>query len=113
MQNNKQIGQSLANKAPIVVITCVAIFILLSLCSPLNWLNLLLSLGVGSLSAGLLLAYWHGKGGSYFILGLLAPMLSIVLSELPDFWSLGWVISGFFCGFAMFLWLFKLLSSQR
>ncbi|KZN48829.1 hypothetical protein [Pseudoalteromonas luteoviolacea] len=112
MQNNKQIGMSLASKAPMAVLICAIIFLLLFLGSAINLANLLLALSVGVLSAVLLLAYWHGRGGSYFILGLAAPMLSILFSELPDFWALAWVINGFFCGFAILLWLFKLKNSQ-
>ncbi|MDK1285705.1 hypothetical protein [Pseudoalteromonas umbrosa] len=113
MQNNTQIGMSLANKSPIAIMICAVIFLLLFLCSAINFANLFVALSVGTLSAVLLLAYWHGRGGIYFILGLAAPMLSILFSELPDFWALGWVINGFFCGFAILLWLFKLKNSQN
>ncbi|KZN65186.1 hypothetical protein N473_01040 [Pseudoalteromonas luteoviolacea CPMOR-1] len=112
MQSNKQIGSSLARKAPMALFLCALIFILLTISSSINWANLILALSVGVLSAVLLLAYWHGKGGVYFILGLAAPMLSILFSVLPDFWALGWVINGFFCGFAILLWLFQLKNSQ-
>ncbi|AOT07551.1 hypothetical protein [Pseudoalteromonas luteoviolacea] len=112
MQRNKQIGGSLAPKAPSAFLICALIFLLLSISSPLNVANLILALSIGALSAVLLLAYWHGKGGIYFILGLAAPMLSILFSDLPDFWALGWVINGFFCGFAILLWLFQLKNSQ-
>ncbi|TQF69995.1 hypothetical protein [Pseudoalteromonas luteoviolacea] len=107
MQEHNKISLSLASKAPVTIIGCCIGFIILALVSPFNASNVVLAIGVGVLSASLLLAYWHGRGGSFFILGLAAPMLSILFSELPDFWSLGWVINGFFCGFAVLLWLFK------
>ncbi|KZN46694.1 hypothetical protein [Pseudoalteromonas luteoviolacea] len=107
MKKNNAISLSLASKAPIAIVICCFGFVLLALSSAFHLTNLLLALSVGALSAVLLLAYWHGKGGHFFILGLAAPMLSILFSELPDFWALGWVINGFFCGFAILLWLFK------
>ncbi|MBQ4810373.1 hypothetical protein A7985_07995 [Pseudoalteromonas luteoviolacea] len=108
MQENKTISLSLARKAPVAIAICCTGFVILALVSAFHITNVLLALSVGALSAALLLAYWHGKGGYYFILGLAAPMLSILFSDLPDFWALGWVINGFFCGFAILLWLFKI-----
>ncbi|MCF2859447.1 hypothetical protein L1286_18330 [Pseudoalteromonas sp. SMS1] len=108
MQTNNKISLSLANKAPLATLGCSIVFCILALMSTFNVTNVALAIGVGILSATLLLAYWHGKGGSFFILGLAAPMLSILFSTLPDFWSLGWVINGFFCGFAILLWAFKI-----
>ncbi|AZZ98890.1 hypothetical protein [Pseudoalteromonas sp. R3] len=113
MQETKKIGESLANKAIWAVFGCVALFAILAVNGGLNIANVVLGLSVGGLSAALLLAYWHGKGGSFFIFGLGAPMLAIIFSDLPDFLSLAWVINSFFGGFALLLLLYKLAVLRK
>ncbi|ALU44880.1 hypothetical protein [Pseudoalteromonas rubra] len=109
MQETQKIGESLANKAIWAVLGCGALFVVLVMNGGLNIGNVVLSLSIGALSAALLLAYWHGKGGSFFIFGLGAPMLAIIFSDLPNFLSLAWVINSFFCGFSVLLLLYKLV----
>ncbi|RZM80356.1 hypothetical protein [Pseudoalteromonas rubra] len=113
MQETHKIGESLANKAIWAVLGCGALFFILAMNGGLNIGNLVLSLSVGGLSAALLLAYWHGKGGSFFIFGLGAPMLAVIFSDLPNFLSLAWVINSFFAGFALLLLLYKLVLLRK
>ncbi|MCG7537407.1 hypothetical protein [Pseudoalteromonas sp. OOF1S-7] len=113
MQETRKIGESLANKAIWAVLSCCALFAILAVNGGLNIGNVALSAGAGGLSAVLLLAYWHGKGGSFFIFGLGAPLLAIMFSELPDFLSLAWVINSFFSGFALILLLYKLTVLRK
>ncbi|WP_440055750.1 hypothetical protein ACSLBF_06280 [Pseudoalteromonas sp. T1lg65] len=111
----KNIGVSLAQKAPFGLIAILALSIVLSVFEPISIENLGLACVSGIASSVLLLLYWHGRGGVYFILGLLAPLLAVMYSELPTFVSLGWVISGFFLGFCIVLIVHQIYqkSAQR
>ncbi|PCK32572.1 hypothetical protein [Pseudoalteromonas piscicida] len=103
MTENKQIGQRLAAKSPFAVVFTVIVFAALFVFSEVVWLNQVFASSAGVISVVFLLLYWHGKGGLYFILGLLSPMFAVVFSQLPDFLALAWVINGFFNGAALAL----------
>ncbi|KJZ03409.1 hypothetical protein [Pseudoalteromonas piscicida] len=112
MTESKKIGQQLAQKAPYAVVFTAVVFIVLFMSSEVVWLNQIFASASGIISIVFLLLYWHGKGGMYFILGLLAPMLAVIFSELPDFLALAWVINGFFNGAALALMAYLYLGKD-
>ncbi len=70
-----------------------------------------LAAGVGC--ALLLLAYWLGKGGAYFILALAAPLLLVVLTPLPNFVALAELIVSYFLGASLLLSIYHLFSRRK
>ncbi|WP_419148038.1 hypothetical protein [Pseudoalteromonas 'SMAR'] len=115
MTEYQKIGEQLAQKAPFALLFTVILFSILFAVDKAIWLNLAYALGAGVLSIVLLLRYWHGKGGHYFILGLLAPLIAVMFADIPDFLAMAWVVNGFFAGAAATLWGYHLLmhNTQR
>lgn len=113
-QNSQpHVGLSLVAKAPIaVVITIVLIVVVAALSAPL-WHVLGFSALAGLVCGALLLAYWSGKGGIFFIVGLLVPLINVMAIDLSSFTSLYQLILAFFCGFWLSLWVFKLVTGNE
>ncbi|WP_105190785.1 MULTISPECIES: hypothetical protein [unclassified Pseudoalteromonas] len=104
------VGLSLVQKAPwAVLVILVLLAVVVGVYGPL-WPVLAIALIAGLCCGALLLAYWLGKGGTYFIVGLLVPLLAVMFAELPSFTSLYQLILAFFCGFWLSLWAFKLVK---
>jgi hypothetical protein len=112
MINNAKVGASLAKQSPWGVLFTGIIFGVLALMDTLNISNILYAMLSGHLTGAALLAYWHGKGGMYFIAALLMPLVLIMVAELPYFMSLAWVINGFFFGLAFSLFIYHIYLSQ-
>ena len=112
MINNVKIGASLAKQSPWGVLLTGVIFLGLALTDTLNVSNIVYAVVFGHLTSATLLAYWHGKGGTFFIAAVLMPLLLIVMTELPNFMSLAWVINGFFFGLAFSLLVYHIYLSK-
>ena len=112
MINNVKIGASLAKQSPWGVLLTGVIFLGLALTDTLNVSNIAYAVVFGHLTSATLLAYWHGKGGTFFIAAVLMPLLLIVMTELPNFMSLAWVINGFFFGLAFSLLVYHIYLSK-
>ncbi|MFC3033931.1 hypothetical protein ACFOEE_15535 [Pseudoalteromonas fenneropenaei] len=69
-------------------------------------------LGFGGLAALTLLAYWRGKGGVFFILALLMPLIFVIFAHLPSFLALAYGVCGFFLGITLTLAGYGKLKSQ-
>ncbi|WP_105200516.1 hypothetical protein [Pseudoalteromonas sp. T1lg76] len=104
------VGLSLVQKAPLAtLVTLILLAVVVGVYGPM-WSVLVIALIAGVGCGVLLLAYWLGKGGIYFILGLLVPLLAVIFAELPNFISLFQLILTFFCGFWSSLWALKLVN---
>ena len=66
----------------------------------------------GVISAVLLLAYWLGKGGLFFILGVSLPLVLVLFTPLASITALLNLVSGFFFGFCAALFVYKLLANK-
>ncbi|MBD1583666.1 hypothetical protein [Pseudoalteromonas sp. S16_S37] len=114
MVNNKDIGRSLADKAVWALLFNILLFSVFGIFDGMPILsNIAYALLFGFASAATLLAYWHEKGGSFFILALLMPLLLIIVSELTSFIALAWLINGYFFGFALALVIYKLMFLNK
>ena len=111
--HNKQIGESLAKKSPIAIIFTLLAFIPLAMNSSPIIGNLVSALILGAMTVVLLLGYWHGKGGSFFIVALLMPLVLVVIADLPNFIALAWLINCFFLGTASCLFIYSFLSKLK
>lgn len=110
---NKQIGESLAKKSPIAIIFTLLLFVPLAINGMPIVGNLISALILGVMTVILLLGYWHGKGGSFFIVALLMPLVLVVIAELPSFVALAWLINAFFFGAATSLFVYLKLSKLK
>ncbi|NOU52800.1 hypothetical protein HG263_20030 [Pseudoalteromonas sp. JBTF-M23] len=114
MVNKKEIGRSLADKAVWAMLFNILVFTVLGVIDGMPILsNMAYALLFGFASAATLLGYWHEKGGSFFILALLMPLLLIIISDLSSFIALAWLISGYFFGFALALAIYKLMILNK
>jgi hypothetical protein len=110
---NKQIGESLAKKSPIAILFTLLLFVPLALNESPIIGNIVSALVLGAMTVVLLLGYWHGKGGSFFIVALLMPLVLVVIAELPNFIALAWLINAFFFGAASSLFVYLKLSKFK
>ena len=112
VQQTPQVGLSLVNKAPAALAVTFTLLVVALLLSTLH-VNVLAYAGFsGVLCGALLLAYWLGKGGMFFVLGILAPLVSVIAIDIPSFTSLFQLILAFFSGFWLLLCVFKLVRSK-
>lgn len=109
----RQIGQSLAQKSPIGMVFTLLLFIPLAMVSELIVGNLISAIVLGIVTVILLLSYWHGKGGSFFIFALLMPLVLVVIAKLPSFVALAWLINAFFFGASASLFGYLLWSKSK
>ncbi|MBE0369071.1 hypothetical protein [Pseudoalteromonas aurantia] len=112
MIDNLKIGASLAKQSPWALLLTGLIFLMLFLNQAMNINNVIYAVLLGQLTSVTLLAYWHGKGGIFFIMAVLAPLVLIIVTELPTFIALAWVINGFFFGMALLLFFYHMYVSK-
>lgn len=107
------VGLSLVNKAPLglVITTLIAIAATFLFELPLSTLGYA-SAG-GFLCSVILIAYWLGKGGIFFIAGVSIPLLMVIVMPLTTMAALLYLISGFFFGFCLALLGYKLLAKLK
>ena len=110
--SEQHVALSLVNKAPLACMLCVLLVVVVALVTQPMWYVLGFATLSGISCAALLLAYWSRKGGVFFVLGLLVPLLSVMMMALPSFTSLYQLILAFFCGFWLSLWVFKLATAK-
>jgi len=113
MNNQPHVGLSLVNKAPLGLLVTTLIALVAYLVFELDVMTLLYSLAGGLVCATILIAYWSGKGGAFFIIGVSIPLILIVLTPLATMAALLYLISGFFFGFCFSLLIYKLISKQK
>ena len=108
MSGQPHIGLSLVNKAPSGIVITVLMALVASLLFELHLTTLVYACVGGLLCGIILIAYWLGKGGIFFILGISAPLLLVVIVPLTTKAALLYLISGFFFGFCLALLGYKL-----
>lgn len=107
MNKQPHVGLSLINKAPIGLVLTAIIALLANILLPLNLATFAYAVVGGGLCAALLIRYWLGKGGIYFVLGLTAPLVLVLITPLASFAALINLLSGFFFGFCLLLMIYK------
>lgn len=114
---NHQAGLSLVARAPwALLVSVVVLLILLAIAYNQNALalaRLVFPISAGVVCGLFMSAYWRGKGGVFFILGLLTPLVLIWFAELASFVALAQLIGGFFVGFFAQLSLFFMLKKPH
>ncbi|MDP2635557.1 MULTISPECIES: hypothetical protein [unclassified Pseudoalteromonas] len=113
MNNQPHVGLSLVNKAPLGLLITILIAVVAHLVFELDVMTLLYSLVGGLVCAIVLIAYWLGKGGAFFIVGVSIPLVLIVVTPLATMAALLYLVSGFFFGFCLSLLIYKLFSKQK
>ncbi|WP_062569894.1 hypothetical protein [Pseudoalteromonas arabiensis] len=113
MSEQPHAGLSLVNKAPLGFVLSVLVAVITSLVFTQLTLNTLFYALVGGVVCSLLLlAYWSGKGGIFFIFGVLTPLALVVISPLATMAALLYLLSGFFSGFWLLLLGYKLMVKK-
>ncbi|MBB1310300.1 MULTISPECIES: hypothetical protein [Pseudoalteromonas] len=106
------VGLSLVNKAPLGLIVTAVIAGIATVMFELELLTLAYSVLGGLVCAIILIAYWLGKGGLFFIVGVSIPLLMVIVVPLTSMAALLYLISGFFFGFCLALLGYKLLAKS-
>ena len=107
MSQQPHVGLSLINKAPTGILITLLIAVLANVFLTLNIITLGYAVLGGMVCAAILLAYWLGKGGVFFILGVSMPLLLVLFTPLATIAALLNLLSGFFFGFCAMLLLYK------
>ncbi|MBQ4832991.1 hypothetical protein J8L70_07050 [Pseudoalteromonas sp. MMG010] len=113
LKNEPHVGLSLVNYAPVAVLVNILIAGLANALLELNITTLIYALVGGGFCGASLLAYWLGKGGVFFVVGVSIPLLVVLLTPLTNLAALINLVSGFFLGFFILLVGFKLLSKVK
>lgn len=112
MSEQPHVGLSLVNKAPMGMLITALIAVIANVLLELNIITLGYAVAGGVISAALLLAYWLGKGGLFFILGVSLPLVLVLFTPLASITALLNLVSGFFFGFCAALFVYKLLANK-
>ena len=107
MSQQPHVGLSLVNKAPIGMLITFLIAALANVFLTLNIVTIGYAVLGGMVCAAILLAYWLGKGGVFFILGVSMPLLLVLFTPLATIAALLNLLSGFFFGFCAMLLIYK------
>ncbi|MDO6464464.1 hypothetical protein [Pseudoalteromonas carrageenovora] len=112
MSEQPHVGLSLVNKAPMGMLLTALVAVIANVLLELNIITLGYAVAGGVVSAALLLAYWLGKGGLFFILGVSLPLVLVLFTPLASITALLNLVSGFFFGFCAALFIYKLVSPK-
>lgn len=112
MNKQPHVGLSLVHKAPMGMLITALVAIIANVLLPLNTVTLGYAVVGGIVSSVLLLAYWLGKGGVFFILGVSLPLLLVLFTPLAGVTALLNLVSGFFFGFCAALAVYKRVANM-
>ena len=112
MKDHPHVGLSLVSKAPMGMLITALVAVIANVLLELNIITLGYAVVGGVVSAVLLLAYWLGKGGLFFILGVSLPLVLVLFTPLASITALLNLVSGFFFGFCAALFVYKLLANK-
>ncbi|MBQ4798013.1 hypothetical protein J8L73_02470 [Pseudoalteromonas sp. MMG006] len=112
MSEQPHVGLSLVNKAPMGMLLTALVAVIANFLLELNIITLGYAVAGGVVSAALLLAYWLGKGGLFFILGVSLPLVLVLFTPLASITALLNLVSGFFFGFCAALFIYKLVNAK-
>lgn len=113
MSQTPHVGLSLVNKAPIGMLITFVVAVLANVFMTLNIITLGYAVLGGAVCAAILLAYWLGKGGLFFVLGVSMPLLLVLLTPLASIGALLNLLSGFFFGFCAMLLMYKVAFAKK
>ena len=112
MSKQPHVGLSLVNKAPLGILLTALIAIVANVLLDLNIVTLAYAILGGAISAVILMAYWLGKGGIFFILGVSLPLVLVLFTPLDTATALINLVSGYFLGFCVALTIYKFLPAK-
>lgn len=112
MNQQPHVGLSLVNKAPLGLLVTTVIAMAAGFLFEIELLTLLYAFIGGLACAAILIAYWLGKGGIFFIGGVSVPLLLVIMMPLATMAALLYLISGFFFGFCLALLGYKLITNK-
>jgi len=112
MNKQPHVGLSLVGKAPMGMLITALVAAVANGLLELNIITLGYAVVGGVISAVLLLVYWLGKGGLFFILGVSLPLVLVLFTPLASIAALLNLVSGFFFGFCAALFVYKLLTNK-
>ncbi|GAA77947.1 hypothetical protein WNY97_14485 [Pseudoalteromonas fuliginea] len=115
MTEQPHVGLSLVNKAPLGMLVTAIVAVLANALFSLNLITLGHAIAGGILCGALLLAYWLGKGGLFFVLGVSTPLILVLFTPIAKSAALLNLVSGFFFGFCLVLVIYRFLpiKSER
>lgn len=107
MKTERQVGFSIVSKAPL---GCALSSVLLVVSAIISLHLELIPLGLASgvVCGLLLLAYWLGKGGSFFILALICPSVAFFYAELNSINEMLQLVISFYWALSVILTIYKL-----
>ncbi len=112
MQSSADVGLSLISKAHWgVLLSCALLGV--SLIFIVNLSIILMNFGFGGLTGLLLLAYWRGKGGLFFILALISPLIAVLFTPLSQLVEIAPLVASFFLGLSIVLSAFNLMKKNK
>ncbi len=112
MNQQPHVGLSLVNKAPLGLLVTTITALTAGFLFEIDLLTLLYAFIGGLACAVILIAYWLGKGGIYFIVGVSVPLLLVIMMPLATMAALLYLISGFFFGFSLALLGYQLINKS-
>jgi hypothetical protein len=113
MSRQPHVGLSLVKKAPLGLLVTLLVAVVANLLLPLNIVTLAYAMTGGIVCAALLLMYWLGRGGVFFIAGVSMPLLLVLWAPLASVAALLNLVSGFFLGFCLALVIYNLARPQQ
>jgi hypothetical protein len=112
MSKQPHVGLSLVNKAPLGMLFTALIALVANVLLDLNIVTLAYAISGGAVSAVILMAYWLGKGGIFFILGVSLPLVLVLFTPLGTATALINLVSGYFFGFCVTLTIYKFFPAK-
>lgn len=112
MKTSEQVGKSIISQAYIGLIISLIVICILCFSAEVFFFAIINGVIAGKLTSVFLLCYWRGKGGSFFIIALLSPLVVIVITSLPNFISLFQLVSAYFVGASALLMLYGLTDKK-
>ncbi|SFC20594.1 hypothetical protein [Pseudoalteromonas denitrificans] len=112
MRTSPQVGSSIISQAYIGFILSLLIIVLLCITTEIYIFSIMNGLISGAFTSTLLLCYWRGKGGVFFILALMSPLFLIVFTVLPSFIALFQLIASYFFGTSTLLMLYGFANKK-
>ena len=107
MKTSQAVGFSLIGQAYIGLIV-FALVLALSLFFSFNMTVVFYGAIFGAITALLLLCYWLGKGGSFFLLAVVCPLICIIFTPIMSFFDIANLLGAFFVGLCLMLTLYRI-----
>ena len=107
MRSNQAVGFSLISQAHLGLIG-FSVFLAISMVVSFNIEVIVYGALFGSLTATLLLLYWLEKGGKFFVLAVICPLLCIIFTPLASFTAIANLLGAFFVGLCLLLMFYRI-----